>query len=87
VPDERKTFGSRLAAMWSGVWAKAPGILGGIALSAGLGFVLVYTPLGPWLSRLGVMICRFNGDPGFIQEVVMVYLDDSSTKTFIKNIH
>jgi adenylate cyclase len=78
VSDERITLGSRLAATWRGVWAKAPGILGGIALSAGLGCVLLTTSLGDGLVAKSYDL-PFQFRPVILpQEAVMVYLDDSS---------
>jgi adenylate cyclase len=66
--------------MWRGLWAKAPGILGGIALSAGLGFVLVWTPMGHPFEAWSYDI-PYQWRPWiFPKEVELVYLDDSSYK-------
>jgi adenylate cyclase len=78
VSEESKTFGSRLAAMGRGLWAKSPGIFGGIALSVGLGLVLLETPLGDGL-RFKSYDLPFMVRPEITpQEVVLVYQDDAS---------
>jgi adenylate cyclase len=66
--------------MWRGLRAKGLGILGGIALSAGLGIVLVYLPFGHVLEDQSYDIpFRWlpwqTNAPG---QVEMVYLDDKS---------
>jgi adenylate cyclase len=64
--------------MGRGLWAKAPGIFGGIALSAGLGLALLETSLGDGL-RFRSYDLPFQFRPDITpQEVVLVYLDDSS---------
>jgi len=64
--------------MCRGVWAKAPGILGGVALSAGLGLALLETSLGDGL-RFKSYDLPFQFRPDITpQEVVLVYQDDSS---------
>jgi adenylate cyclase len=71
-------MGSRFIAMWRGVWTKAPGIFGGIALSAGLGLVLLETSLGDGLRSKSYDL-PFQFRPMIVpNEAVMVYLDDSS---------
>jgi adenylate cyclase len=78
LSDESKTLGSRLAAACRGAWAKAPGLLGGIVLSAGLGIVLLTTTLGDDIQAKNYDLpfeWRSWRSP---QEVEMVYLDDAS---------
>jgi adenylate cyclase len=80
VSDESTTLGSRVSAIWRGVWAKAPGILGGIAFSAGLGFILLWTPLGHIFENESYDI-PFRWRPWQTNapgQVEMVYLDESS---------
>jgi len=64
--------------MWHGLWAKVPGILGGIFLSTLFGYVLLTTPLGHvWQAESYDL--PFERRPWMHpNEVVMVYLDDSS---------
>ena len=71
-------MGVRFRALWASVWAKGPGILGGIALSAGLGYILLTTSLGDSLVAKSYDL-PFQFRPIlYPQEAVMVYLDDSS---------
>jgi adenylate cyclase len=78
LSDERKSYGSRFAAVCRGAWAKAPGLLGGIVLSAGLGFILLTTSLGHGLQAASYDL-PFEWRPAmYPNEVEMVYLDDAS---------
>jgi adenylate cyclase len=64
--------------MLRGLWAKGPGILGGIALSAGLGYLLLQYTLGDPL-RFKSYDLPFQYRPTIHpQEAVLVYLDDAS---------
>jgi adenylate cyclase len=64
--------------MWRGLWAKAPGILGGIGLTTVLGLGLLETSLGD-ASRFESYDLPFQLRPTIKPTgVVMVYLDDSS---------
>src|ERR1700722_12661892 len=78
LSDERTTFGARFTALCRGVWAKAPGLLGGVVLSAGLGLILLTTYLGH-----GVQATSYDLPFGwrgalYPKQVEMVYLDDAS---------
>jgi adenylate cyclase len=78
VPEEKQTSGSRFKAFWQNAWAKAPGILGGIAFATGLGLGLPNTPFGNNF-RFKSYDLPFQWRPWIIpNEVVMVYMDDAS---------
>jgi adenylate cyclase len=78
LSDERKTLGARFAALCHGAWTKAPGLLGGIVLSAGVGFILLTTSLGHGIQAASYDL-PFQWRPTvYPNEVEMVYLDDAS---------
>ncbi len=78
MSDEKTTLGSRLAAAGRNVWAKAPGILGGIILAAGLGFILLTTSFGHNIRSASYDLPFGIRGPLYPTEVEMVYLDDES---------
>src|SRR5580692_7524456 len=78
LSDERTTFSARFAAICRGVWAKAPGLLGGIVLSAGIGLILLTTSLGGDIKAKSYDLPfewrTWQSPP----KVELVYLDDAS---------
>jgi adenylate cyclase len=78
LSDERKTLSARFAAICRGVWVKAPGLFGGIVLSAGLGIVLLTTTLGDDIKAKSYDLPFEWRPPVYPSEVEMVYLDDAS---------
>jgi adenylate cyclase len=95
VSDEKQTIRSRFKSFWQGAWAKAPGIIGGIAIATSLGLGLQYTPFGDSL-RFKSYDLPFQWRPWIIpNEVVMIYMDDASyqeldqkyTKVWDRSLH
>jgi adenylate cyclase len=78
LSDARNTYGARFAALCGSAWAKAPGLLGGMVLSAGLGFILLTTSLGHDVQATSYDLPFEWRGPLYPNEVEMVYLDDAS---------
>jgi adenylate cyclase len=78
LSDQRTKLSSRFAAACRGAWAKAPGLLGGIVLCAGLGIVLLTTSLGHDIQAGSYDLPFVWRGPLYPNEVEMVYLDDAS---------
>jgi class 3 adenylate cyclase/CHASE2 domain-containing sensor protein len=78
VPDQEKSTGIRLSALWRFLRGKGLGIAVGVALSIGVGWCLLTMPIGDDLVFYSYDQPFQNR--GFLQgkEVVLVYLDDTS---------
>jgi adenylate cyclase len=83
VPDQNNNAAGLLREAWQEVRGKIKGILWGVALTAGLGLVLLTTELGIGLTNASYdlpfrLLDNTNTYNTLPHEAVVVYLDDSS---------